>query len=66
MEQTTSLEITSDPSNAREIILEIIKAFRRTPAEKPSSRAMALAITKLEEARFWLGEALYGSDISHP
>ena len=60
MEQETHLEITSDPSNAREIILEIIKAFKRDPEGRLPSREIALAVTKLQEARFWLGEALYG------
>ena len=53
------LEVTSDPSNSREIILHIIKELRGKD-NKPASRAVALAITKLEEARFWLGEAMFG------
>ena len=59
MENKTVLEITSDPSDNREIILQIIKQLRGKD-NKPASRAVALAITKLEEARFWLGEAMFG------
>jgi hypothetical protein len=55
----TELEITSDPNSAREILQEVIKQLRG-PDGKPSSRAVALAITKLQEARFWLGEAMFG------
>ena len=60
-EKKVQLEITSDPSDSREIILHIIKELRGKD-NKPSSRAVALAITKLEEARFWLGESLYGEE----
>ena len=59
MENKTVLEITSDPSDNSEIILQIIKQLRGKD-NKPASRAVALAITKLEEARFWLGEAMFG------
>ena len=58
-EEKIELEITSDPSDNREIILHIIKGLRGKD-NKPASRAVALAITKLEEARFWLGEAMFG------
>ena len=53
------VEITSDPLTARDVVQEIIKALRG-PENKPASRAVALAITKLQEARFWLGEAAFG------
>lgn len=56
-DSTTALEITDDPTSNRSILTEMIKALRG-PGGKPSSRECALAVTKLEEARFWLGEAL--------
>lgn len=59
--ETTALEITNDPQSNREIISIIIKALRGGKDDgKPASRQVALAITKLEEARFWLGEAVFG------
>jgi hypothetical protein len=59
MNDKMALEITSDPSDNREIILEIIKQLRG-PEGKPASREIAIAVTKLQEANFWLGEALFG------
>jgi len=55
----TVLEITNDPNGAREILWEMIKQLRGADG-KPPSRAVALAITKMQEARFWLGEAMFG------
>lgn len=53
-----SLE-SGDVSDMRFVIEEIIKNLRG-PDGRASSRQKSLAITKLEEARFWLGEDLYG------
>ena len=58
-EEKTLLEITNDPGGAREILQEMIKQLRG-PDGKPPSRSVALAITKMQEARFWLGEAMFG------
>ena len=56
-EKMTVLEFTSDPANSREIVVEVIKALRG-PDGKNASRERSLAITKLQEAQFWLLEAM--------
>lgn len=53
------VEINSDPRNVRSLIQDIVRELRG-PDGKPSSRETALAITKLQEATFWLAEAAYG------
>jgi hypothetical protein len=53
MPETTSLEITNDALST--IILEMIKQLRGQDG-KASSREKSLAITKLQEARFWIME----------
>jgi hypothetical protein len=58
-EEKMQLEITSDPGDNRYILQEIIKQLRG-PNGRGASREISLAITKLEEARFWLGEAMFG------
>ena len=62
-EGKTQLEITSDPENARTIVLELIKGLRGKDG-KPASREVALAVTKLKEVSFWLGEAMFGGGAS--
>lgn len=60
MSENTMLEITSDPESARTIVLELIKGLRG-PNGRGASREVSLAITKLQEAGYWLGEAMFGS-----
>lgn len=55
------LEINSDLGTQRYLLQEMVKALRG-PDKKPSSRAVALAITKMQEAAYWLGEALFGGE----
>lgn len=45
------LDINDNPVNLRVIIAEMLKALRET---KTPSREKSLAITKLQEAQFWL------------
>lgn len=56
-----ALEITDDPTSARSIIQELIKALS-TKEGRGKSRAVSLAITKLQEAKYWLGEAMFGEE----
>jgi hypothetical protein len=58
-DKKTVLEFTSDPENSREIVLEVIKALR---GQQPGSRERSLAITKLQEAQYWLGEAMFAEN----
>lgn len=51
----TYLEITDDPTSLRSVLEAMIKELRG-PDGRPSSRERSLAVTKLQEARFWLGE----------
>jgi len=53
------MEITSDPGDLRFLVQEMIRALRMSE-KTPSSREKALAITKLQEASFWLGEEMFG------
>lgn len=62
-EEKTYLEITSDPTDARSIVQTLVKELRGKDG-KPASREIALAITKLQEAAYWLGEAMFGSGTS--
>ena len=50
-QQQVSFEITDDPIILRLIIIDMVKALRET---KTPSREKSLAITKLQEAQFWL------------
>jgi hypothetical protein len=52
---TTSLEITDDPTTLRTILYEMIEALRGKDG-RAGSRERALAVTKLQEAMFWLVE----------
>lgn len=61
-EEKTILEITSDPTTARSIIQQLVREFTSTLSGRPASRAIALAVTKLQEANFWLGEEMYGAE----
>lgn len=61
-EEKTYLEITNDPSSARSIVQELIKELRGKDGRAPN-RETALAITKLQEAAFWLLEAMVNN---HP
>lgn len=60
MEQTLSeqpktlVEVTDDPITLRVLCQEMIDALRKGKQSRPRS----VAITKLEEARMWLEEAL--------
>ena len=58
MDDKTYIEITDDPTSLSSIIGEMIKELRG-PDKRASSREKALAITKLEEARFWLNQDIY-------
>jgi hypothetical protein len=53
--QTTSLQITDDPTTLRTILYEMIEALRGKDG-RAGSRERALAVTKLQEAMFWLME----------
>ena len=57
--ETIELEINDDPTTLRSILQEIINQLRG-PEGKPKSREQALAVTKLQEARYWLGEDMFG------
>ncbi len=61
MTENTTLEITSDSSSLRFLIQEIINVLRSEPDGKTTSRERSLAVTKLQETRFWLGEDLFKS-----
>lgn len=52
------MEITGDKDEARFLIREIRKALQ----QNRTSREIALAITKLQEAEFWLEEASFGEN----
>jgi hypothetical protein len=54
-ESQTSLEITDDSTTLRTILNEMIAALRGADG-RPSSRERSLAVTKLQEAAFWLME----------
>lgn len=58
-DETMVLEITDDPTAIRAILEDIIKQLRG-PDGKPKSREQSLAVTKLQEARYWLGEDMFG------
>lgn len=47
---------THDLTEVRTILTGLIKGMN----EGPRSRARSLVITKLEEAKLWAGEALFG------
>lgn len=55
----TMLEISADPLSNRVILQEMIDKLRG-PDGRAASREVALAITKLQEARYWLGESQFG------
>lgn len=59
-EEHTTLEITDDPTSLRSILEAMIKELRG-PDGRPSSRECSLAVTKLQEAQFWLGEDMMRS-----
>lgn len=56
--KTVYLELNADPAQNREVLQLIINALRGPDGRAPS-REIALAITKLQEARFLLGEAMF-------
>ncbi|HLE52725.1 MAG TPA: hypothetical protein VI755_11720 [Anaerolineales bacterium] len=62
-EDKVQLEVTNDPTTARSIIQALVKELRGKDG-KPANRETALAITKLQEAAYWLGEAMFGSGAS--
>jgi hypothetical protein len=51
----TALQITDDPATLRTILHEMIEALRGKDG-RAGSREKALAVTKLQEAMFWLME----------
>ena len=59
-EDKVQLEVTSDPENARSVVLALVKELRGKDG-RGASREVSLAITKLQEAGYWLGEAMFGS-----
>lgn len=52
-----TIEITDDPTALRALLQRVIKVLRG-PDGRAKSRENALAITKLQEARFWLTEGM--------
>lgn len=50
-------EITDDATTLRVLLQQIINVLR-APDGRPKSRENALAVTKLQEARFWLTEGM--------
>ena len=60
-EETIALEITDDESGARTILAEMIKALKG-PDGRCKSAEHTLSMRHLQEAHFWLGEALFGSE----
>lgn len=60
-EATTALEITDDPTSLRSILAELIRALKG-PDGRCQSAEHTLAMRHLQEARFWLGEALFGGE----
>lgn len=59
MNERELLEITEDPGDIRYILQNMIDAL--TPGEGLSmSWPVAQAVSKLKEARFWLGEEMFG------
>ncbi len=59
-QHTHAMEITGSSEDCRFLIQEMVKAMRGADG-RASSRAKALAITKLQEAAFWLGEDMFGA-----
>lgn len=55
---TTPITITDDPISLRLILDEIVKQLRG-PSGRAASRERSIAVTKLQEARFWLGEDMF-------
>lgn len=53
------IEITDDLAMLRVIAKGMVDALKKSATK---SRGRSLAITKLEEASFWLGQALFGAD----
>jgi hypothetical protein len=51
--QTTALEVSDDPTVLRTILHEMVVALRGESG-RPASRERSLAVTKLQEAMFWL------------
>lgn len=58
---TSAIPVTGDLTTCRVILREMVKALRG-PDGRAGNRSAALAVTKLEEACFWLGNALHGDD----
>lgn len=61
-EGSTEIELETCDLTELRIAIEAMITNLRGPAGKPASRATALAVTKLQEAKFWLGEALFGEE----
>jgi len=53
--KSVQFELTNDPTSVRMMLQDIIDKLLG-PERKPKSREQALVITKLQEARFWMGE----------
>jgi hypothetical protein len=56
-----NVEITDDPAVLRAVLAEIIRVLRG-PERRPASRAASIAVTKLQEARYWLGDHMMGEE----
>ena len=56
---STVIEITEDETSMRSVLFEMIKALKG-PDGRCKSAEHTLAMRHLQEARFWLGEALFG------
>ncbi len=56
--QRAAIVLISDERKALATQIENLNRFKELPDAKASGRALACAITKLEEARMWLGKAL--------
>ena len=55
-----TIEITDDPNDARILVQELVAKLRGSD-KRGKSREVSLAITKLQEAAYWLGESIFSS-----
>lgn len=61
MSEKTVLKITNDPTTLSTILQEMIDSLRSVDGKAPT-REKALAVTKLQEARFWLIEDMFRNE----
>lgn len=57
VDKSKTIEITDDATALRSLLQQVINVLRG-PDGRAKSRENALAVTKLQEARFWLTESL--------